>query len=1039
MSTVEKGRGGLELPRLAVRRPITTCMVLLSVLLFGGIAFGRLKLAFLPTVDIPFISIQIPYPSSSPGQIEREVVKPVEEVLATLSGVKRMRSDASADQAQFQLEFDWGHEIDIVRMQVSEKMEQVRSELPTGIGEILIASFNTNDIPVVEARLSADGVDLSASYELLEARVQNRLRRVPGVARVDLDGVAPKEIYIELVLDDIKRHGVDIGDLIDRMFGTTSNLVLGEVSAGGMRYTARAVSELNSIADLEELVIDPRGLRLRDVARVRFEEPAIAYSRHLNRKDAVAVTVFKESTANTVEVVHRVMAVIHNDINTDPLLQGIDLFVFDDQAEQITSALNGLTRAGLLGALLAIVVLYLFFRRLGPTLIVSLSIPFSIVAAGGVMYFLGKTLNVLSMMGLMLGVGMLVDNAIVVLESIDRRRREDGDAKRAAEVGASQVWLAVSASTLTSLIVFLPLIIGSKSDLTTWLGEVGLTISLALVCSLFASLTLIPLVSSRFLRGPAAAPPKSLVRLERLYVAALRWTLRRNGWTALLLLLALAMGLLPLFTGMVETGMFSARVNDRYFLVYDFSGFTYKSAAKQAVEEVEAVLGPRLEDLGLSSMYSFFASNRAQTTLSLDDQQSLSAKQFKRLRGRIRELLPEIAGVDLRFNEDEDSGGGSTFFSVNFYGQDSALLTTLAEEAERRLETVAGVVDLSSSHRRGQQEIQVRIDRDKAARLGLTAEEVSQVFGFTLGGLRLPRFRAADREVETWLALRLEDRASLADLSALQFREVAGRPVTLGDIATFEVIEKPQQIRRENRKVRLRLAATYEGEDWQDTRQQIAALMDAFDLPSGYSWSWGARMLEQDTQNAQMGINFLLALALVYLVMASLFESLSQPLAILWSIPFALPGALWLLALTDSPFNLMAQIGLLILMGIVVNNGIVLLDHVNRLRQAGMGREEAILEAGRDRLRPILMTASTTIIGLLPLALGGSSVADLLYYPLALTVMGGLISSALLTLLVLPWISVRFEVVGGWMSGLWRHSNPSSPPATSAETVEELA
>ncbi len=419
----------MNLPRLAVKRPITTAMLLLSILVFGAIAVQRLPLAFLPEIDVPFIGIQIPYPNANPLQIEREITKPVEEILATLSGIKRLRSNSDADGAQIYLLFNWGEDLDIVRMQVSEKMDQIEAELPDGIGEILIFSFSTSDIPVVEGRISAEGVDLSANYALIEARILNRIRRVPGVARVDIDGVAPREIYIDLILAKIQEHGVDVSALIQKLRSASSNLVLGEVRDEGRRFTARALGEFESVEAMRDVVINDRGIRLRDIAEIRYEEPPFTYGRHLNRKDAIAVTVFKESTANTVDVVGAVTAVVENDINTDPLLQGVNFFMWQNQADMIVSATNGLTRAGLTGAVFAIFVLYFFLRRLSATLIVSLSIPFSIIAACGVLYFLDKNLNILSMMGLMLGVGMLVDNAIVVLESIDRRRREEGDAK----------------------------------------------------------------------------------------------------------------------------------------------------------------------------------------------------------------------------------------------------------------------------------------------------------------------------------------------------------------------------------------------------------------------------------------------------------------------------------------------------------------------------------------------------------------------------------------------------------------------------------
>jgi len=1013
----------MNLPSLAVRRPITTAMILVSVLLVGVIAFNRLPLAFLPEVDAPFIFVDIPYQNSHPQQIEREITKPVEESLATLSGVKSLNSTTTADGAQFFLEFSWGQDIDVVRMQVSEKMDQVEPTLPNDIGPVLIFSFNTNSIPVVQGRIAAEGVDLSQNFELLEARILNPIRRVAGVARVDLGGVEPRELFVDLILDKVKQHSVDVGGLAQLLQSVSANTVLGRADAGGLRYTVRALGAFDSIEALENLVIDERGLRLGEVAEITYEEPPLTFGRHLDGDYAVAIEVYKESTANTVEVVRAVHQVVQEEINNDPLLEGINLWVWEDQGEEITNGIDGLKKAGLAGALLATLSLYFFLRRFDSTVIVSLSIPFSIIATCGVMYFLGGTLNILSMMGLMLAVGMLVDNAIVVLESIDRRMRSETDRTKAALGGAKQVLMAVTASTATTLIVFLPMVVGAGTALTTWLKEVGLTISIALACSLFSSLTLIPLMSAHFLKVRKNGRNRIIEWLEERYVRVLAWTLAHRVKTFGLLAVGLVVGFLPFFAGWVESAVFSGTLNKRLFMEYEFDDFHYKSQSEAAVNRVEAYLESKRDQLPVESVYSFYAENRAETTITLS-QQNLSDDQIKELRTRIREGLPEIPGVRIVFREEADEGGTTTYFAVKLFGQDASVLYDLAEEAARRLETVDGVEDISRPRGEGRREIQVSLDRDRAADLGLSAEDVTQLLAFTLGGVRLDRFNAGDREVVTWLALRLEDRSRLEDLKQIPITARDGRSVLLDDVAEFRIIERPQAIEREDRKVRVAVRGTYDGESWDDAKESIEGLMNAFDLPAGYSWSWNDRIVEQAEEDAEMGVNFLLALVLVYLVMASLFESLTQPFAILFAIPFALPGTAWMLALTNTPFNLMAQIGLLILMGIVVNNGIVLVDHMNHFRRQGMGAEEAILKAGRDRLRPILMTAATTIIGLLPLAIGGVNISGLLYYPMARTVMGGLITSVFLTLVVLPYITLGTEALSRWLRRLWSGSTP---------------
>ncbi|MEM9460315.1 MAG: efflux RND transporter permease subunit [Myxococcota bacterium] len=1010
----------MSLVRLAITRPVTALVLLVVLMLLGGIAIQRVPLAFLPEVDVPIIMIEVPHPDKSPRQIEREIVEPVEDALSTLSGIKSLRSSATADGASFVLEFEWGESIDVIRMQVTEKLDGVRARLPEGARRMTVASFNTADIPVVEARISADGVDLSASYPLLEAHVLDPLRRIPGVARVQIDGVKPRQVYVDLVADRILEHQVDVGALVERLQTASAQVVLGEVGDGGQRLTVRGEGSLHSLEGLGRLPIGIGDLRLRDIAEISYEEPPIGYGRHLGGEYAVGLSVYKESTANTVEVVDAVRAVIEGEIDTDPMLEGVHLLVWDDQAEHIRAGIEGLERAGLIGALMAVVCLYAFLRRLDSTLIVALSIPFSVVVACGALYFLGKTLNLLSMMGLMLGIGMLVDNAIVVLESIDRKRDEEPDLRRAALLGARSVTAAVTVATATTLIVFLPLVLGGASELTVWLREVGVTISLALGCSLLSSLTLIPLMSTRLLRARARETPRRRASwVERTYGAVLGWTQRHPWWAALGLVVSLGAGVFPLAAEQVKVQPFSGQVNERLSIGYEFTDFHYKSEAERVVSQVEAYLDEHRERFGISEIYSYFAENQAGTVIVLD-RADLDDVGIKALRAEIREGLPTLVGAKAKFYEDADAGGSSTYFSVQLYGRESDELERIAGQVRGLLEPIDGVQDISTSFQHGRDEIEVVVDREVAQRQGITAEDAAQTFGFTLGGLPLPRFRDGQREVDTWLALRIEDRAGLDDLRAIRFPVPEGLPVRLGDISEFRTVKTPMTIERENRRTNASVRATYEGEDWMAVRERIEEQMNALALPNGYDWSWDRWTLERDSQGEQMGVNFLLALALVYIVLASQFESLTQPLAIVLSIVFALPGAAWMLMVTDTPLNLMAQIGLLILMGVVVNNGVVLLDRVNQLRAQGCERHEAFVRAGRDRLRPIVMTATTTVLGLVPLAVGGSAVGGLFYFPLARAVMGGLLSGALLTLLALPLLTTGLEGLAARGRRGWR-------------------
>jgi HAE1 family hydrophobic/amphiphilic exporter-1 len=456
---------------------------------------------------------------------------------------------------------------------------------------------------------------------------------------------------------------------------------------------------------------------------------------------------------------------------------------------------------------------------------------------------------------------------------------------------------------------------------------------------------------------------------------------------------------------------------------------------EEKVRVVEEFLHANRQKYYVQDLYSFFGDNEAMTVIVLT-QEDLADDMLKDLRQRIRKELPPLPGARAYFREEAEEGGSTTYFAVKLYGNDLDALNQWSDKVARQLEAVEGVADVVTPRAKGRREVQVRLDSDRARRQGLAPQDMADAFAFGLGGLRLARFNAGEREVEVNVSLALEDRENLDDLRRLVVSTRPGRPVELGEVADFSIVPRAMAIERENRKIRVAVRAVFEGKNFGPTRDAIEKKMDALGLPAGITWSFNDRLQEEDEQGAQMALNYLLALALVYIVMASLFESLAQPFAILFSIPFSLVGATWLLAATGTPFNLMANMGVLILMGIVVNNGIVLLDRVNHYRRLGHGREEATLLAGRDRLRPILMTAMTTVLGLLPLALGNAGLGGwAYYYPLARTVMGGLISSTVLTLVVLPYINHGVESAAAWASHLWSSSTPAASLAAAPEAA----
>ncbi len=994
------------LTRLSLRRPVTLAMILATVVILGGVSVWKLRLDFLPRLEMPFIGVVVPYPNGIPSQVEKEIVAPIEEILATLGGVDEIRSYSDTDQAFIGVTFAFGRDVNMLRMEVKNKIDQIRGDLPSDVRRIMLLTFNTSDIPIMEGRIAANGRDLSESWDLLDQKIISPLQRIPGVGRVNIDGVLPTQVSVYLDFDRIMEHGVDVGRLFAELSAANVELSVGEVTDDGMRYSVRTVSGISGVEDLRELPINDRGLRLRDVADVVYGAPALSYGRHLNGEPAIAFWIQKASGYNTVEVCRAINHELER-INQDPTLQGISSFTFFDQSEQITDSLRSLLQGGLLGSLLAIVILYVFLRRVGMTLVISIAIPLSILGTTIFMFLSGHSLNVLSMMGLMLGVGMLVDNAVVVLESIHRKQREGYRPVAAAIRGTREVARAITASTLTTVIVFAPVVVSKSDEMAVWLGEVGVTISITLVLSLLVSLSVIPALSVRMAgKGDTAVENGWISRLRGHYVKVLRWTAIRHPLMTVLLIIPAVL----VFTGamMKITSFKPDPMGDQGLrrenlqVQLKFSDDVDKWHSLAAVETAEAYLETRRDDLQLRDIYSYYTANGGGISLFFN-KGVISEDFYTRVREDLRKNLPVQAGLKYMFGDEEGAGSGVKTFQVTLFGEDTEMLYELSDVVKNQLASLKGVSDLRSDADGGQKEIQILVDKEASGRFGINAATISQVMGMTYRGVQLPRLNTGTKEVDMVVSLDPSDRESIENLAILTVGEHGGRPVRLEQVADFQIVNSAQRIFRLNRKSGLTIRGSYEGEKLDDALKSIRARMDQIEMPLGYGWSFGTEILRSQNQQSEMGMNMILALVCVFFVMASLFESLLHPLVVMSCVPFASIGVFWIMMATGSPFNIMAMIGMVILIGIVVNNGIVLIDHVNHRRRRGEEMGEAMLIACGERLRPILMTAGTTILGLLPLAVfHGAHVGDAQYYPMAWAIIGGLASSTLLTLLVLP-------------------------------------
>ena len=1021
---------------VALHRPVTTVVVFVALGFIGLLASRLLPLEKFPDIEFPGIFVQIPYEGSTPEEIERLITRPMEETLATLSGVEIMFSSSSEDQAQVFLQFDWDQDMGTKGIEARAKIDAIRGEIPDDVRRILIFTGSLADQPVLQLRISSDR-NLGNSYDLLDRLLKRRIERIEGVSKAELQGVDKREIRILMDTERVAAHGVDINLMQERLARSNFSVSAGRITDGGQRFSVRPQGEFRSIDEIRNFVIDDGNLRLRDVADVKLVTPARNYGRHLDGEYAVGLAVTKSTGANMVEVTDRVMAEVEK-IGKMPQMRGINIFSLDNQGQAVKDSLSDLLNAGMLGALLALIVLYMFLRQVTTTLIVTATVPFSLTITLGALYFAGLSLNMLTMMGLMLAVGMLVDNAVVVTESVFSHRAKHPDQPFKATLdGVKDVGLAVTAGTLTTIIVFVPIMFGTKTDISVFMTHVAITIIVALLASLLIAQTLVPMLAARIKPPPKPKDGAWMSRLTKRYARSLGWILRHPFWTSMGILATLVIGILPMALQLVKIDMFPQESGRRLFIPYHIEGQHPLSRIESTVDVMEKYFFDNKEEFNIRSVYSYFDKGRAESTLLLtsEDDATLSTKEVIK---RIEENMPVIAIGKPSFKFEQEGGGGNESFSIQIAGDSTSRLNDISVDVIRTLESVEGLENVLSDSELGEREVRVSIDRTRAAAAGLTSESIARTISIALRGQNLSEFRTDSGEVAVRLAFRADDKQTIEQLSDLPLYTDDGRRIALGSVANFLIGYAPDNIRRQDRQTAVVISANLADDvTLDDVKPGVESLMDGFELPPGYSWKFGRGFDRQDETQQMMLTNIMLGIACIFLVMAALFESMLLPFSIiLGSIAFSVLGVFLFFAATGTTFSFMAMIGIMILIGVVVNNGIVLIDHINNLRQSGMPRNEAIVEGGRDRLRPILMTVATTIVGLAPLAISTTQVGGdgPPYFPMARAIIGGLAFSTIVSLLVVPALYAAFDSMSAWGRKVMRMARGESLPLPATRT-----
>ncbi|HEX6997270.1 MAG TPA: efflux RND transporter permease subunit [Gammaproteobacteria bacterium] len=1015
----------MAIAHVSVHRPIATTMVYLIIITLGMISFRFLPVDLLPPIEFPQLNIRVNYGNVGPEEMELIVTERIENAVSGVPNLEQTFSASSEGRSNVQLRFAQGTNLDEAANDVRAALDRVREDLPDDIEPPEIRKFDPDQQPIVilGARSTRP---LDQLTEILENDLMRRFQQIPGVGAIEVWGGVYREVQVDLIRDRLVATELTANDVVAAIGRENVNLPGGNVRDGLRDLYVRSLGEyttVDQVANTVVAVVDGNPVRVKDVAEVRMGYRDLGRYVEIQDLPTIRMGIRKQSGANTVEVSRRIrqeMAEI-NGLRSD-----LELQVIRDQADFIQDSIDNVRNSAIWGGILSVIILMAFLRNGSATLIIAIAIPISIVATFGLVYFAGLTLNQMSFGGIALGVGMIVDNSIVVLENIVRQRQRGEARQAAALVGARQVTGAIIASTLTTCVIFLPVVF--MQNVTAMLfTELAMVVVFALLCSLFIALTLVPMLSSRFLTVRPEADEANragrLAALERWYARTVDHVLDRRGTVvaasaglvivAVLLLPLIPFELAPETDGeQIEVSM---RMDDGTNIAVMYE---YVQLLDTAVQEV---VSP--EDVVFVT--NDVRNNRASVQLTLvgpDERSARSQEIADRIRAHVANTIP---GADINVSAESGlwilrrlfrSGGGGEggeSLQLQLRGYDLDVAEDITREIVNRIEAIPGIEDVDASNRERRPEQRIVFDRRRIAELGIGVQDIATAIQTSIGGRRAGVFRVGGEEIDITVRLRPEDRFSVLDLDNITVRTAEGiLPVSA--LIEQESGRGPVDVYRiDGQRVSFITANLESGVALGEAVGRIQRALADLPLPDGFSLSFGGEYEEQQRAQRDFLLAIITAFALIYMVMAAQFERFIDPLIVMVSVPVAIVGVVPAMLLTGTTFNLQSFMGLIMLVGIVVNNAIVLVDYINLLRrEKGMPVRAAVVEAGRLRLRPILMTTGTTVLGLLPLAFAIGAGAEL-QAALARVVIGGLMASTLITLVLIPVIYVtvaeRFE------------------------------
>ena len=1042
----------MNLPQFSVERPVTMLMIVAAILIFGVVSLELLPQELFPQIVYPQLTVVTPYANAAPEEIETLITKPVEEAVGTVAGVKRLSSVSKEGLSLVIAEFGWNQNINFAALGMREKIDLIKERLPREAEEPIVLPFNPFDKPILILSVTSSGERSPVSLRNLTRKmIKDEIEKVEGVASATISGGLEREIQVDVNQDKLQSRRIPILDVSKAVSNANLNYPAGTIKESFYEYLIRTLGEFEKVSDMDTvpvgsvegqpgmeaydqpgtkttkgaISVDKRLIYLKDIATISDSvKERTSYSRY-NGRENISIAVQKQAMGNTVRIINRVKQKL-KELKPD-LPKDVDVTIVYDQSLFIKSAIGGVWDAAWQGGVLVFLVLYYFLRNVWSSLIVTLTIPISVLATFALMYFSGISINMMSLGGLAFGVGSLVDCAIVVIENIYRHMQMGEDKKTAAIIGANEVFISVTGSILTTVVVFLPLIfvIGIIGQISK---DFALTVTFSLLASLIASLTIVPLLASYGLNvgktvtiesdDDLAAIDKAgaTSKLRKFYADVLDKFVKEKGkylkrtlyvfLASLLLFIFMDKELMP----KVDTGQFTIKI--------DMPAGTRLDVTNEASEKVESLLSklPETETVNVTvgstkesatkSIVERLNANQAEIVVTLKKKRRLKSGQVVQV---VKEKLgnADLGGARIEYllSENVLAAGMAVQapVTIEIKGAELKTLEKLTRETQARLAGVKGLYGIKNNLSEPSPETKVFIDKDRASLYGLSVTDVAQTSLIGLKGYVASKLKEKGEEFDIRVRLRSQDRDDFNKLSRLELQSPAGIRVQLGSVATFGKGKGPSEIRRTNQERVVLVYANIYNRAQKDVIKDVNKMIDGLNIPKGYVMKIAGETEEMKASFASMQNAIIAAFLLVYMIMAALFESLWQPFIIMFTIPLSLIGVAFGLFFTRTSVSAYVLMGVGILGGIVVNNAIVLVDCINLFLSKGMSVQEAAVYASKVRLRPILMTALTTILGLAPMALLGGEGAEL-RAPMAITVMSGLTVATFLTLIVIPTI-----------------------------------